>query len=207
MVWFGWSGGNSGSSSSSSSSCRDADTISSTERIFGNDGVLGAYGMDLSVMNDSNHSVNSSSSSISSLSSNSSSGLDTPPSKHIGKLSSLNLDVSSRSDNSYEADDDTSTSMKVRVKIYGSSLFEMALGDLEDGRAKKGILNDYSSDANGSVGQKVIGSINRKSAWLIFFVFMVIGAVICLYEREKRVVDDTIHLMEYGEVVERHSHR
>ena len=98
-------------------------------------------------------------------------GGSTPPpssSREKRRLSSTSsLDSSSGSDNSYESMDDTSTSIKVRMKIYGSSLFEMAIGDAEDGRGKKGL-----SDEDGNFlqsGHKIAATINRKTAWLLFF--------------------------------------
>ena len=130
-------------------------------------------------------------------------GSTPPPTREKRRLNSTSsLDSSSGSDNSYESMDDTSTSIKVRMKIYGSSLFEMAIGDAEDGRGKKGL-----SDEDGNFlqsGHKIAATINRKTAWLLFFSMITVGAFICLYEREKAVVDDTIRLLEYGKITERH---
>lgn len=139
-------------------------------------------------------------------SNHSGSGAATPP-PHLARQkkrlsSSGSLDSSSGSDNSYESTDDTGTSIKVRLKIYGSNLFEMAIGDGEDARGKKGLTDEFGNFIQN--GGKQVVSFNRKTAWLLFFTIIIIGAFFCLYEREKTVVDDTIRLLEYGEITERH---
>ena len=117
---------------------------------------------------------------------------------------SSSLDMSSGSDNSYESTDDTSTSIKVRLKLYGSNLLEMAIGDNEDGKGKKGLTDEDDSSIQN--GQKIVGifKFNRKTAWLLFFAIITIGAFFCLYEREKDAVGDTIRLLEYGVITDRH---
>ena len=164
----------------------------STSTISGHNGRC-PIECDVESLNSSNHS-------------HSQQGGSTPPpssSRQKRRLSSSSsLDSSSGSDNSYVSTDDTSTSIKVRLTIYGSSLFEMAIGDSEDGRGKKGLSDEDGTHVQS--GQKVVGTVNRKTAWLIFFSMITVGAFFCLYEREKTVVDDTIRLLEYGEIAERH---
>ena len=78
----------------------------------------------------------------------------------------------------------------------------MAIGDGEDARGKKGLTDEFGNFIQN--GGKQVVSFNRKTAWLLFFTIIIIGAFFCLYEREKTVVDDTIRLLEYGEITERH---
>ena len=63
---------------------------------------------------------------------------------------------SNNSNQSYEAEDDHGTSVKIRVKLFGSNLFEMAIGSDEH---KKG--DDDFGFEEVTDGKAVVGTVNR----------------------------------------------
>lgn len=93
------------------------------------------------------------------------------------------------SSQSYEAEDGTASLLKIRVKLYGTNLFEMAVGSL-DSWNKKGTDDDEEAVD----GKQVIGSINRKTAWLIFFGAVVVGAIFCIFSHENVSVDEAMDM-------------
>ena len=174
--------------------------------------------------------------------------------------SSSGSNVSSQS---YEADDDAASIFKIRVKLYGTNLFEMAVGgsdtehkkgsksgtELLNGRSIVGSINRYILVSSGfqlsfyftyflpgNISPPRVLSIhiksptpfglyctachvvdfihvhfpfilcketsltpfyhsaNRKTAWLIFFGAIFIGAVFCLFSHENVAVDEALDM-------------